>query len=87
MSSSRQAIHDDEEDWDHFCKKTGADSRWKLYSQEYDHAKEQHNKYGYTHRELKLAVAHAIQRNELATAQANEWKELKQFIELEKKYQ
>lgn len=87
MSSSMQAIHDDEVEWEHFCKKTGADTRWKLYSREYDHAKEQHGKHGYIGRELRLAVAHAIQRNELAVTQANEWKELKQLIELEKKYQ
>lgn len=87
MSSSMQAIHDDEVEWEHFCKKTGADTRWKLYGAEYRHAQEQHSKHGYTGRELKLAVAHAIQRDKLAIEQANEWKELKQLIELEKKYQ
>lgn len=86
MSSSIQAMYDDEDDWDHFCKSTGADTRWKLYSREYSHAKKQHREHGYTNRELKLAVAHAIQRDDLARAQANEWSELKQLMELEKKY-
>jgi hypothetical protein len=87
MSSGIQAIHDDEDDWDRFCSKNGADSRWSLYSREYRHAIEQNNKYGYTGRELRLAVAHAIQRDDLVIAQENEWKELKHLIELERKYQ
>jgi hypothetical protein len=88
MSSSRQAIYDDEVDWERFCEKNGIDdTRWKLYSPEYRHAYEQHNKHGYVGRELRLAVSHAIQRDQLAKTQAQEWTELKTLIELEKKYQ
>lgn len=86
MSSSIQAIHDDEDDWDHFCKKTGADTRWGVYSQEAGHAKRLHYAHGYTHRELRLAVQHARQRDQLSVQQENEWAELRQLMELEKKY-
>lgn len=84
MSSSRQAIYDDEIEWDAFCRETGADTRWDAYSREAEHTKKLHEKYGYTHRELKLAVQHAKQRDALAVQQANEWNELKQLIELGK---
>lgn len=87
MSSSIQAISDDEDEWGAFCKKTGADTSWKLYSSEYYNALDLHKLHGYTHRELRLAVQHEKQRKELARIQANEWQELKLLIELEKKYQ
>jgi len=81
------AIRDDVVQWEAFCSLTGADVRWKLYSREYAHARELHTKYGYTDRELRLAVQHAIQRDDLTKTQLDEWKELQHFMTLEKKYQ
>lgn len=86
MSSGPQSCRDDEEDWYAFCKKTGADTRWGVYSQEAFHAKKLHEKHGYTHRELRLAVQHARQLDQLAMQHKNEWAELNRLIELEKKY-
>ena len=37
-------------------------------------------------RELKLAVRHLVEMNDLRIKQANEWKELLQLQTLEKKY-
>lgn len=87
MSSSMSAIRDDENAWAAFCEKTGADSRWTLYSPEYYNALDIHKLHGYTHRELRLAVQHEKQRVELARVQLYEWQELKHLIDLEKKYQ
>lgn len=70
----------------HILRKNRCGYKWGVYSREAEHAKKLHEKYGYTHRELKLAVQHAKQRDALAVQQANEWNELKQLIELEKKY-
>lgn len=86
MSSSIQKIHEDEAAWMDFCRKTGADNRWRLYSSEYEHAREQHAKYGYVDRQLRLAVQHAIQRDELQRQQALEWQELLHMTSLLEKY-
>lgn len=86
MSSSTQAIYDDEADWTHFCRVNDCDSRWRLYSAEYNHARQLHAKYGYTGRELRLAVQHAIQRDNLARQQALEWQELQHMNQLLEKY-
>ena len=87
MSSSLQAVWDDEREWSALSKQWDCDSRWKLYSSEYYLAKELHSRHGYTGRELRLAVAHAKQKKELETQQHIEWQELQNLITLEKKYQ
>lgn len=86
MSSIVDAIHDDRIAWEDFCKRTGADTRWSLYSDEYYHAREIYKKYAYTDRHLRLAVRHAIERDELKKKQDQEFQELEHMITMLNKY-
>lgn len=86
MGSIMSSIRDDENDWDDFRRKTGLDTNWEVYSREAEYARDIHKERGYTGRELKLAVRHLVEMNDLRIKQANEWKELLQLQTLEEKY-
>lgn len=86
MGSIMSSINDDENDWDDFRRKTGLDTNWEAYGREAEYARDIHKERGYTGRELKLAVRHLVEMNDLQIKQANEWKELLQLKILEEKY-
>lgn len=86
MGCSIKAIHEDEEDWEFFQKENNLPPEWKLYSREQDTAKKLYNGKGYTGRQLKLAVRHAIEMNDLELRHKEEWRELEKLLTLEEKY-
>lgn len=86
MGCSIKAIHEDEEDWEFFQKENNLPTEWKLYSREQDTAKKLYHNKGYTGRQLKLAVRHAIEMNDLELRHKEEWRELEKLLTLEEKY-
>ena len=86
MSSSIQAVIADEQYWEKLHKVLEV-PRWGLYSPEYYHCKELHEKWGLKGRRLRLAVQHAIEREDLEKKHALNWMELDKLEELEKKYE
>lgn len=81
-----QAIRDDEADWRAFCDRTGALRDWRLYGPQYVLARQLHAQHGWVDKQLRLAVKHALERNELAARHSAEWSELERHLELEQKY-
>lgn len=86
MSSSIQAIYDDEVEWGIFCHKHDLPGNWKLYGQEYNLARELVRIKGYTGRQLKLAIRHEQELADLKKRQTAEWQELEQLLAWEDKY-
>lgn len=86
MSSSMQAIRDDESDWWAFCERTGALREWRLYGPQYVCARQLHAQHGWTGERLRLAVKHTLERNDLAARQGAEWSDLERYLELQSKY-
>jgi hypothetical protein len=86
MGCSFKAIDEDEEDWERLQKENNLPREWKVYGREYYFARQLHRNKGYKDRQLKLAVRHAIELENLQLQHAKEWRELEQLLTLEDKY-
>jgi hypothetical protein len=86
MGCSIKAIDEDGEDWESLRKENNLPSEWKLYSREQYFATSLYHGKGYTGRQLKLAVRHAIEMNDLQQQHKKEWSELEKLLALEEKY-
>lgn len=86
MGCSFKAIDEAEEDWERLQKENNLPQQWKVYGREYYHARQLHRNKGYKDRQLKLAVRHAIELENLQLRHSKEWQELEQLLTLEDKY-
>jgi hypothetical protein len=87
MSDSMSAHRDDLREWNEFCEKTKIPLSWRVYSPDSMWARRFHNERGLVGRELMLAVKQELETIALKQKHATQQQELKQLIELEKKYQ
>jgi hypothetical protein len=86
MGCSFKAIDEDAECWESLRKENNLPSEWKLYSREQYLATSLYHSKGYKNRQLKLAVRHAIEMNDLQQQHKKEWSELENLLTLEEKY-
>lgn len=86
MGSIMSSIRDDENDWDDFRRKTDIPN-WDVYSREARFARKLYETKGIIGRELRLAVRHSIETEDLIIKQAKEWEEFRLLESLKKKYE
>jgi hypothetical protein len=87
MSSSIQAIHDDESQWAYIRRVANIpEVSWSVYSREATVAKQGYTEHVYTGKQLKLYVKQQCELNDLKQRHSAEWKELALLLDLENKY-
>lgn len=85
MSSGRQAVHDDEVDWENTKKSLNiAEVTWDVYSQEADTAVTLHNMYGLTGQLLILGVKAIQDIVELKRSIRSKEQLIEQYAEMQK---